>query len=111
MSPELTYTLLGAIIPAIGWVGRESWKSLKEAREGTKADADRIADERDRYGSMKSLWRNRYDELRADVLALGLTRDQLDQIPPYPDDKYVLEAHTFQATHCGGFMHGRSTSW
>jgi len=87
MSPELTYTLLGAIIPAIGWVGREFWKSLKEAREGRKAEADRIADERDHYRRMKSLWRNRYDELRAIVLSLGLTRDQLDQIPPYPDDR------------------------
>src|SRR5690625_2962082 len=111
MSLDLTSTLLGAIIPAIGWVGREFWKSLKEARAGRKAEADRIADERDHYRRMKSLWRNRYDELRAIVLSLGLTREQLDQIPQYPDDKSVLEAHTFQATHCGGFIHLRSTSW
>lgn len=87
MTPELTYTLVGAIIPAIGWVGREFWKSLKEARQGRKDEANRIADERDMFRRKKSYWKNKYDELRAIVLALGLTWEQLDHIPPYPDDR------------------------
>lgn len=87
MDPQITYMLVGALIPAMGWVGREFWKSLKEAREGRKAEADRIADERDLFRRKFSRWKNHYDELRAIVLALGLTREQLDHIPPYPDDR------------------------
>lgn len=71
----------------MSWLGKEFWKSLKEARAGKKAEADRIADERDEFRKRKAYWRNKHDELRAIVLALGLTREQLDRIPPYPDDK------------------------
>ena len=85
MSPELTYTLLGAIIPAIGWVGREFWKSLKEAREGRKAEADRIADERDQYRTLKLQWKQAYYELSYLAAKHGVTEGEL---PRTPDDKH-----------------------
>lgn len=87
IDPQITYMLVGALIPAVGWAGKEFWKSLKESRQGRKAEADRIADERDNFRRKKAYWKNKHDELRAVTLALGLTREQLDQIPPYPDDK------------------------
>ena len=83
MSPELTYTLLGAIIPAIGWVGREFWKSLKEARAGKKAEADRIADERDKYRSLKLKWKEACYATRQVAIKHGAS---LDDLPKTPDD-------------------------
>ena len=48
IDPNLTYTLLGAILTGIGWVIKRLWESWKEARDGRKDEAQRIAAERDK---------------------------------------------------------------
>lgn len=76
--------LVGAIIPAIGWVGREFWKSLKEARQGRKDEANKIADERDKYCTLKLRWKRAYYELSYLAAKRGVTDKEM---PPTPDDK------------------------
>lgn len=48
IEPEYTYTLLGMILGGIGWAIKRLWESWKEARDGKKDEAQRIAAERDK---------------------------------------------------------------
>ena len=48
IEPEYTYTLLGMILGGIGWAIKRLWESWKEARDGRKDEAQRIAAERDK---------------------------------------------------------------
>ena len=45
---EITYTLVGAILTGIGWMVKKLVASIKEARDGRKDEAQRIAAERDK---------------------------------------------------------------
>lgn len=91
MDPQLSYTLLGAVITAIGWAVKEFRRSWKEAQEGRKDEADRIANERDSAKAdakyqydRASLWRDATYATRRVAMDAGL---RVEDLPRTPDDK------------------------
>lgn len=85
MDPQLTSLIVGAAITGIGWLGRTLYKSWQEARQGRKDEADRIADERDKYRTLKLRWKQAYYELSYLAAKRGVTDDEL---PRTPDDNH-----------------------
>jgi hypothetical protein len=100
IDPQITYTLVGALITGGGWLGRELWKSWQEARQGRKDEAQKIAAERDEWkrkaAENKALAETYYNnKLRVkDVLyatrRVAMEKGNLapEELPPLPPDHH-----------------------
>lgn len=91
MDPIITNTLLGAIIAALGWMGRTLWESVKAYKTGHKEQLqkrdDIIADLESQLTASrrrKKDLRGEYDYMRAWILSQPLTEDQLAKMPKPP---------------------------
>lgn len=83
MDLSITNTILGALLLGIGWVFKTFWGSWKEAREGRKEEAQRIASDRDKYKGL--VWRWRKACYATQVVAIKAHVPE-DQLPSTPDD-------------------------
>lgn len=92
MDPIITNTILGAIVAALGWMGRTLYQSVKDYRTGHKealqSRDEIIADLEAQLSASrrrKKDLRGEYDYFRAWVLAQEvLSSDQLDKMPKPP---------------------------
>lgn len=84
--------LVGALITGAGWLGRNLWKSWREAQQGRKDEAQKRAEERDLarkeakdYFSKKNQWESAYYALEHTALRHGVPQSEL---PETPDNRH-----------------------
>lgn len=88
MDPQITYTLLGGALMGVGWMIKEFRRSWKEAQEGRKDEAEKMANERDaaraeakaQYAD-KRLWQDATYATRQVAMEAGVHQEDLPKLP------------------------------
>ena len=83
MDPTITSLIVGAILTALGWMGKAFLTSLKEARAGKKEAADKVRISRDKYRQLFLAWRTDNYKIRAIAHQAGVI-----ELPPPPPDEH-----------------------
>lgn len=83
MDPTITSLIVGAILTALGWMGKAFLTSLKEARAGKKEAADKVRISRDKYHRLFLQWRDHAYLIRGRAHQAGV-----NDLPPTPPDEH-----------------------